>query len=53
MAPRFVQASAIALLITTCTVRTHADEKPLWEAGLGIGAIAFPDYRWQAGPVAF
>jgi outer membrane scaffolding protein for murein synthesis (MipA/OmpV family) len=24
---------------------THAEQKPLWEAGLGIGAIAFPDYR--------
>jgi outer membrane scaffolding protein for murein synthesis (MipA/OmpV family) len=23
----------------------YADEKPLWEAGLGIGAVAFPDYR--------
>jgi outer membrane scaffolding protein for murein synthesis (MipA/OmpV family) len=23
----------------------QADEKPLWEAGLGIGAVAFPDYR--------
>jgi len=24
---------------------TRADEKPLWEFGLGAGAIAFPDYR--------
>lgn len=23
----------------------HAEEKPLWEAGLGIGALRFPDYR--------
>jgi len=23
----------------------RADEKPLWEFGLGAGAIAFPDYR--------
>ena len=23
----------------------HAQEKPLWEFGLGAGAIAFPDYR--------
>ena len=23
----------------------HAEEKPLWEFGLGAGAIAFPDYR--------
>lgn len=24
---------------------SHAAQKPLWEAGLGIGALAFPDYR--------
>ena len=23
----------------------HAEEKPLWEFGLGVGALAFPDYR--------
>jgi MipA family protein len=23
----------------------QADQKPLWEAGLGIGALSFPDYR--------
>lgn len=23
----------------------HAEQKPLWEAGLGIGALTFPDYR--------
>jgi outer membrane protein len=23
----------------------HAEEKPLWEFGLGAGALAFPDYR--------
>jgi MipA family protein len=23
----------------------HAEEKPLWEFGLGVGAIEFPDYR--------
>jgi len=23
----------------------HAEEKPLWEFGLGVGAITFPDYR--------
>ncbi len=23
----------------------HAELKPLWEAGLGIGAVTFPDYR--------
>ena len=22
-----------------------AEEEPLWEAGLGVGALSFPDYR--------
>jgi outer membrane protein len=28
-----------------CVGAAHAELKPLWEAGLGIGALAFPDYR--------
>ena len=24
---------------------SQAEQKPLWEAGLGVGAMAFPDYR--------
>jgi outer membrane protein len=23
----------------------HGDQKPLWEAGMGVGVVAFPDYR--------
>jgi MipA family protein len=23
----------------------HAEQKPLWEAGLGLGVVTFPDYR--------
>jgi MipA family protein len=39
-----------ALLICSAVVAlsmptAHAEEKPLWEFGLGAGAIAFPDYR--------
>lgn len=26
-------------------VALRAEEKPLWEAGLGVGALMFPDYR--------
>jgi len=26
-------------------VRARADDKPLWEVGLGVGAVAFEDYR--------
>lgn len=35
-----------ALLTSLCLNQpVHAEEKPLWEAGLGIGALRFPDYR--------
>ena len=33
-------AAAMAASLTV-----HAEQKPLWEAGLGIGALSFPDYR--------
>lgn len=45
MTSRLVRASALALLSAIYTACPHADQKPLWEAGLGIGALAFPDYR--------
>src|SRR5689334_950028 len=32
--------SAVALPLVS-----QAEQKPLWEAGLGIGAVSFPDYR--------
>lgn len=34
--------SALLLLLSTAA---RAEKKPLWEAGLGIGALSFPDYR--------
>ncbi|MBM0103849.1 MipA/OmpV family protein [Steroidobacter sp. S1-65] len=39
-----------AALALTCAViawpnSSQAEQKPLWEAGLGVGAMAFPDYR--------
>lgn len=35
-----------ALVISLAVVLpVRAEEKPLWEAGLGIGALRFPDYR--------
>ncbi len=35
------------LVVPVCLIAwaAHAEEKPLWEAGLGIGALRFPDYR--------
>jgi outer membrane protein len=39
-------ARAVVLLAAACwAVPTHAKEEPLWEFGLGLGAIAFEDYR--------
>jgi len=39
------RATAAALLAVCCAVPAHAKEVPLWEVGLGAGAIAFEDYR--------
>ena len=39
-----IRACALILGPLLCT-HAHAEEKPLWEAGLGIGALVFPDYR--------
>jgi len=39
------RAIAAALLAVCCAVPAHAKEVPLWEFGLGAGAIAFQDYR--------
>lgn len=35
----------LALAVIAWPVASPAEQKPLWEAGLGIGAMAFPDYR--------
>ncbi|HSY08242.1 MAG TPA: MipA/OmpV family protein [Steroidobacteraceae bacterium] len=45
MSSRTARASVVVLFAAVYAARTFADEKPLWEAGLGIGALAFPDYR--------
>src|ERR1700733_1426123 len=41
---RRYQASVAALALLACA-SARADEKPLWEAGLGMGVVSFPDYR--------
>lgn len=39
-------ANAIASVAALLSMQpAAAEEKPLWEAGLGIGALRFPDYR--------
>jgi outer membrane protein len=35
----------LLLAAAALTPAAHADEKPLWELGLGLGAVAFEDYR--------
>jgi outer membrane scaffolding protein for murein synthesis (MipA/OmpV family) len=43
---RLAVIAAIALILTTSWLRTaYAAQEPLWEFGLGVGALAFPDYR--------
>jgi MipA family protein len=32
-------------ILMAVSLHARAEQKPLWEAGLGIGGIAFPDYR--------
>jgi MipA family protein len=39
------QSLACAVALLAAGSGAHAAEKPLWEFGLGAGALAFPDYR--------
>lgn len=36
---------ALACCVLAWGAGAHADELPLWEAGLGVGVLDFPDYR--------
>ena len=40
--------SALAALAALAAGTTHAEEKPLWEVGLGAGVLVFNDYRGAA-----
>jgi len=35
----------VALLGAMLTLPAAAEEKPVWEAGLGVGVVSFPEYR--------
>lgn len=37
--------AACGVVVALWAPLSHAEEKPLWEFGFGVGAIAFPDYR--------
>jgi MipA family protein len=43
--PEVDKCIAAAVLAACLAAPLHADERPLWEIGLGAGAIAFEDYR--------
>lgn len=45
MEAMFKAALALTLAAVAWPASSLAEEKPLWEAGLGVGAMAFPDYR--------
>jgi outer membrane scaffolding protein for murein synthesis (MipA/OmpV family) len=42
---KLFRCAGAALLMCFACGSAIAEEKPLWEAGLGIGALRFPDYR--------
>jgi MipA family protein len=40
-----LRIAAVVTALALWPVVAAAEEKPLWEAGLGVGALVFPDYR--------
>ncbi len=40
-----VWAILVASNVSWLAPSAHADERPLWEAGAGVGALVLPDYR--------
>ncbi|MDP2238783.1 MAG: MipA/OmpV family protein [Burkholderiales bacterium] len=38
-------SSVVCIAALGASFSGHAEQKPLWEAGLGVGAVTFPDYR--------
>ena len=35
----------LSILALSTSAPVHAEQRPLWEAGLGAAGISFPDYR--------
>lgn len=42
---KFRQLLTTALLVVATAAAQAAEEMPLWEVGVGVGAVSFPDYR--------
>lgn len=43
--PVFSPSTLLLLLATCLSLSAHAEDRPLWEIGAGVGAISLPDYR--------
>ena len=43
--PTLVAALGAAMLMAGVTPNAHAAERPLWELGVGVGALRLPHYR--------
>jgi outer membrane scaffolding protein for murein synthesis (MipA/OmpV family) len=52
-AVRSLLPGMLLLLAAGAATRARADDKPLWEVGLGLGAVAFEDYRGSATAHAY
>lgn len=48
-----LKGAAVALLMAALTLPAAADEKPLWEAGVGLTMLSFPAYRGSDQRQAF
>ena len=51
--PAISPALAIAALLGVAAAPAGADEKPLWELGLGVGGLVFNDYRGSSTTHAY
>ncbi|CAN5409043.1 hypothetical protein BH09PSE6_BH09PSE6_09080 [soil metagenome] len=38
-------AAVLPAALAAAMLPAHAEDRPLWEAGLGVGVLSFPDYR--------
>jgi MipA family protein len=50
---RIAHIAAAAAALAAAATAAHARDEPLWEAGLGIAALGFPDYRGSSQSSAY
>ena len=51
--PRLAWLAALGCWAVSATPASAAVERPLWELGLGVGAVSFPDYRGSKNQAAY